>query len=540
MKNFLLKVQSQFQKYWQNLSTQQKIIVSGLTLLILSSLIAGSFYISKPSMVALFSNLSQEDASGIITKLKETKIQFEITDGGRTIRVPEKDLYETRLSLAGQGIPQGGSIGFEIFDKSLFGMTEFNQRLNYQRALQGELERTIRQVSSVDQARVHLVLPEKTLYSDKEKEPTASVVLKLKPAARLEKSQVKAIVNLIKTSVEGLKDNNISIVDTNGRILSSVYDEQGVSFTPEIVNSQFELKKLAERNVRDEVSSMLDRVLGPGKAVVSVNVDLDLTKKEATAEIYTPVDENKKTGIARSVQEKSENFKGTGSNSTAGIPGTTSNVGSVPGYQASTGSSGGNTDFTKDETVTNYEINKKVEHSISVPGEIKKLSISVLLDGTYPEATINSIKQAVSSAIGINLSRGDSIVVESMAFDKTFAEKEKQEMEKSSQRDLVMSAVRIGSVLLVTIIIILFGLSMLRHKKVIETSTAEIGKGHDVMAEQGLIGDNGMVQQQQQPSLAALDQVDDIGAQVGEQIAQLAKDKPERIAEVIKDLISGV
>jgi len=538
MKNFLLKVQSQFQKYWQNLSNQQKIVVSGLALIMLSSIVAGSFYISKPSMVPLFSNLSQEDAGGIITKLKESKIQFEITDGGRTIKVPEKDLYETRLALAGQGIPQGGSIGFEIFDKSFFGMTEFNQRLNYQRAMQGELERTIRQVSSVEQARVHLVLPEKTLYSDKEKEPTASVVLKLKPGARLEKAQVKAIVNLVKTSVEGLKDNNISIVDTNGRILSSVYDEEGFSFTPEIVNSQFELKKLAERNVRDEVSSMLDRVLGPGKAVVSVNVDLDLTKKEATAEIYTPVDENKKAGIARSVQEKSENFKGSGASAAAGIPGTTSNVGNVPGFQQQ-GSSGGSTDFTKDETITNYEINKKVEHSISVPGEIKKLSISVLLDGTYPEATMTSIKQAVSSAIGINLARGDSIVVESMAFDKTFAEKEKQEMDKSSQKDLIMSAVRIGSVLLVTIIIILFGLSMLRHRQVIKTSTEEIGKGHDVMEQQGLIGDSGVVQQQP-PSLAALDQTDDIGQQVGEQIAQLAKDKPERIAEVIKDLISGV
>lgn len=537
MKEFLLRLQSQFQKYWQGLSMQQKIMVVSLALVILSSIVAASFYMTKPAYAPLFTNLPAEDASGIINKLKETKIPFTITDGGKTIRVPEKNVHETRLLLAGQGLPQGGSIGFEIFDKTFFGMTEFNQRLNYQRALQGELERTIRQVSAVDHARVHLVLPEKTLYAEKERAPTASVIIKLKPSAQLDKGQIKAIVNLIKTSVEGLKDNNVSIVDTNGHILSSVWENDGYNMGPEILTSQFELKRNVERTVKDEIIMMLDRVLGPGKAVVNVNVDLDLTKREATAEIFTPTDDVKKTGIVRSIQERSENFKGSGSSSGQGVPGTASNVGTTPGYQSSSSSSGGNSDFTKDETITNYEINKKVEHSISVPGEVKRLTISVLLDGTYPEATVTSIKQAVSSAVGISLQRGDSVVVESLQFDKTHVELEKKDMERSQRQDLIFSGMRTGSIIFVTIVILLFGMSMVRHRKVVAASTAEIEKAHEMAQQGGLIGDGGVVSGQ---AGLSLDQPqDDLGQQIGQQIESLAREKPERIAEVIKDLMSG-
>lgn len=541
MKDFLLKLQSQFQKYWQNLNLQQKATVSGLALVILSSLVVGAFYMTKPSYVPLFTNLSPEDASSIVTKLKESKVLFEIADGGKTVRVPQKDVYETRIALAGQGLPQGGSMGFEIFDKSFFGMTEFNQHLNYQRGLQGELERTIRQISSVEQARVHLVLPEKSLYAQQQREPTASVVLKLKPSAQLDKTQVKAIVNLIKTSVEGLKENNISIVDTNGRILSATWEDDGFSFTPEIMTSQYELKKSVERSIKQDLLTMLDTVLGPGKAVVNVNAELDLTKREATAEIYTPTDENKKTGIVRSMQEKSENFKGSGSNGAGGVPGTTSNITSVPGYQQSQSGNGNSSDYTKDETVTNYEINKKVEHSISVPGEVKRLSISVLLDGTYPEATMNSIKQAVASAVGIHAQRGDTVVVESLMFDKTHMQQEKTDMERLDRQNLIYAGMRAGSIVFVTIVILLFGLSMLRHRKVMQTSTAEIEKAHEMLAQQGgLVGDGGVVSAAQPGLGSAFETEPDLGQQIGQQIEALAKDKPERIAEVIKDLLSGV
>lgn len=533
MKDFLLRLQSQFQKYWQSLSSQQKIIVSTLSAVILGSLVALSFYAGRTDYAALFTNLGTEDAGAIVAKLKETRTTFQITDGGKTIKVPAKDVYETRLSLAGQGLPQGGGVGFEIFDKSFFGMTEFAQRLNFQRALQGELERTMRQVSTIEQARVHLVLPEKELFSEKEREPSASVILKLKPSARLEKAQIKAILNLVKTSVEGLKENNISIIDTNGSLLSQSYDENQYGFTSELVSSQYELKKQLEKNVENQVVSMLERILGPGKAVVRATVELDLGKKEATEETYTPIEGMKEGGILRSQQRKNEYFKGTGSTAGVGVPGATTNIGNVPGYQQ-TQSSGGSSDYTKDETVVNYEINKKVAHLISAPGEIKRLSVSVLLDGALPAEKVNTIKQAVSSGVGLNMQRGDQIVVESVAFDKTYLEQEKKEMDKLVTKDMISNAVKTGSIIFVTLIIFLFVLSMIRHQSVVKKAAGEIKRAKDgsviPMAGQTTLSDvitpGGLAAGSKDPEL-------------NKQLEILAREKPKEVAEALKNWISG-
>lgn len=522
MRKLLLKLQAQFQKYWQRLSGQQKIIVASLSLVILFSLIGITFYATRPEYSLLFSDLSPEDASAIVNKLKEAKINFQITDSGRSIRVPTKDVHEIRLSLASQGLPQGGGLGFEIFDKSLFGMTEFTQRLNFQRALQGELERTIRQISSVEQARVHLVLPEKELYSEKEKEPTASVILKLKPATKLTKSQIKAILNLVKTSVEGLKENNISIVDTNGMLLSRSSDEEEATFAPEVVSSHFELKKMVEKNIEDQVSSLLATILGPNKAVVRATVELDLVKKEATEETYSPVGKGE-SGIIRSQQKKSEYFKGTGSTAGIGVPGVTTNIGNVPGYQQAQ-TSGGTSDYTKDELITNYEINKKVAHLVSTPGEIKRLSIAVLLDGNLPAERIATIKQAISSGMGINLERGDQIVVEGVAFDKSYIEQEKKEMEKLAKKEMVAIGFKTASIVFVTLVIILFFLFTLRHYRVMKKAAEEIKKTQEMI-----------------PPTAIYPAVEEGAGELNikQQIETLIKEKPQRVAEAIKNWMSG-
>ena len=530
MANMLLNLQTQFQKHWQKLSAQQKIVVTVCVALFLSGIVAFSFYMGRPDYSPLFTNLSPDDAGAIVTKLKENKILFQLNDGGRTIKVPAKDVYETRLSLASQGLPQGGNVGFEIFDKTnFFGMTEFNQRLNYQRALQGELERTIRQISSIDQARVHLVMPEKELYSEKEKEPTASIILKLKPGARLEKGQIKAILNLVKTGVEGLKENNVSIIDTNGVLLSRAYAEDS-TFAPDMVASQFELKKMVERNIEEQIATMLSPILGPGKAVVRATVELDLVKKESTEENYTPIQGMKEGGIKRSEQKENEYFKGTGSTAGVGVPGATTNIGNVPGYQQ-TQSSGGSSDYTKDKSVTNYEVNKKVAHLVSSPGDIRKLSVSVLLDGTFPAETVNTIKQAVSSGVGINVARGDQIVVESMAFDKTYLEQEKKEMESLNRKDIISASLRVASIIVVTVIVLLFVLSMLRHAQVMKKATAEIKRVQETAATG--------------PAGATLkDVVTPSGMGSGEpelnkQVLLLAKERPQEFAEAIKNWMSS-
>ncbi len=533
MKDLILRLQGQFQKYWQGLNAQQRVLIAVFSLVILGSLVAISFYAGRTDYAPLFTNLGPEDASAIVVKLRETRVQFQLADGGKTIKVPAKSVYETRISLAGQGLPQGGGVGFEIFDKNFLGMTEFTQRLNFQRALQGELERTIRQISAVEQARVHLVLPEKELYTEKEKEPSASVILKLKPSARIEKGQIKAILNLVKTSVEGLKENNISVIDTNGTLLSRSYDEDQYAFTSEIVSSQYELKKQLETHVESQVASMLARILGPGRAVVRATVEIDLAKKEATEETYVPIEGMKEGGILRSQQKKSEYFKGTGSTAGVGVPGATTNIGNVPGYQQ-TSSSGGSSDYTKDESVANYEINKKVAHSISTPGEIKRLSVAVLLDGNLPAEKINTIKQAVSSGIGLNQQRGDQIVVETVDFDKTYLEQEKKEMDKLATKELISSSVKTASVIFVTIIILLFAVSMIRHQTVVRKAAEEVKRAKEVAAIPvpgqtrlaDVITSTGLAAGSKEPEL-------------NKQLEVLAREKPKEVAEALKNWISG-
>ncbi len=523
MKNILLKLQAQFQRFWQKLSSQQKIIVSALSLVILIALLAISFYIGRPQYVPLFTNLNLEDATNIANKLKESKIIFQIDDSARVIRVPAKDVYNARLFLSSQGVLSAGasSIGFEIFDKTSFGMTEFSQRLNFQRALQGELERTIRQISLIEQARVHLVLPEKQLYEEKEKEPTASVVLKLKPQAKLTKAQISTILNLIKASVEGLKENNISIINTHGQLLSRALEDDEEDYNSEKMSSYFEFKKKVERKIENEVSSMLETILGPNRAVVRVNVELDLIKKESTEETYSPVVDT--SGIIRSQQKKTEYAKSSGAiaGMGTGVPGTASNTEGVPNYpQAQTPAS--SSDYTKDETVTNFEINKKVAHLVSIPGEIKRLSIGVLLDGDFSPEKINTIKQAVFSGIGIVPERGDKIVVENIAFDKSSQEQEKREMENLAKKEKIFLGLKTASIIFVALIVFLFLVSMLRHYQVVNRLKQEIKKTQDV----AVVPSAGY---QPLPASSAQE------ADIKQQIDSLIKEKPQKVAEAIKN-----
>ncbi|PIU26027.1 flagellar basal-body MS-ring/collar protein FliF, partial [Candidatus Aquicultor secundus] len=204
---------------WQKLEVNQKMIILITVILFVVALGSLIYWVSRPSYSVLFSNLSPEDASSIVTKLQEKKIPYQLS-GTQTIQVPSDQVYETRIELAGAGLPQGGTVGFEIFDQSNFGLSEFTQKVNYRRALEGELGRTISQIDEIGGARVHIVIPEPSLYTDKENPATASVIIKPKPGVKISDGQVQGIVNLISKSVEGLKTENITVVDTSGNVLN--------------------------------------------------------------------------------------------------------------------------------------------------------------------------------------------------------------------------------------------------------------------------------------------------------------------------------
>jgi flagellar M-ring protein FliF len=363
----------------------------------------------------LYGNLVESDASAMIEALKRQNIPYQLANNGRNILVPVKNVYETRLSLAATGLPQGGGVGFEIFDKQSFALTDFVQKVNYSRALQGELSRTIASLGPVESARVHLALPEKRLFKDQQKQATASVILKLAPGKRLSESQTEGIVHLVSGSIEGLSPEQVTIIDQNGNVLSRIGGKSG-NLSPDMLEYQTQV----EHRLEERAQALLEKSLGAKNAMVRVTATLDFAHKEKTEETFDAEDP-----VIRSEQQSEEK---TGSEITGGVPGVQSNL-EGPTSQPS----GASPPSSRSQRTTNYEISKVISKTTSPVGTVSKLSVSVLVaDKLTPgkekepakneartEAELKALENMVASALGIDKSRGDKIEVTSMPFLET-------------------------------------------------------------------------------------------------------------------------
>ncbi|MEN6370675.1 MAG: flagellar basal-body MS-ring/collar protein FliF [Armatimonadota bacterium] len=426
-------------KFWGGLSNTQRFmavvfISTSVVLLLVVSIVA-----TRPSYEVLFSGLEAADAGTIVSKLQESKIPYEID--GSTIKVPEKNVHELRMQLASEGLPKGGTVGFELFDKNNLGMTEFTQKLNYQRALQGELSRTIDEIDNVTQSRVHVVIPEENVFADDKKQPTASVILKLRPGSRLSPDQVSGIVRLVSSAVEGLTPDHVTIVDTDGNMLSEPVDSS-TGLDPRMSSSQLRMKGEYEQQVRQDIQSMLERVLGPNKAVVRVNAKINFDRKEKNSELYEPVETNK--GVLESEDRMEESYNGSGS-APGGVVGVRP---AINGTASSTVTTGGN-GYQRIQSNAKYEVSKTTEHVITAPGQLEKISVAVMVDGKVDAGKVQSIRNAVSTAAGIDPQRGDKVTVESIAFDDSAAKQQAKEMAAEESKSNYLSIGKtVGGVLL--------------------------------------------------------------------------------------------
>ncbi|MDA3904195.1 MAG: flagellar basal-body MS-ring/collar protein FliF [Desulfuromusa sp.] len=366
----------------------------------------------------LFANLPSRDAASVVEWLKGEKIPYRLEDAGRDILVPADKVYEARIELAGSGMSAGG-VGFEIFDKQSFGMTDFTQKVNYRRALQGELVRTITSLVPVESARIHLALPEKRLFREQQQQATASVIIKLSSGRSLKESQLQGIVHLVAGSVEGLDAENVTVVDSSGKVLSkSSSDEMAGPMTPGMLNYQ----QTMEQRLEVRAQSLLDRALGAGNSLVRVNAEVDFDQREKVEEALDP-----KGAVIVSEQTSTEEGS---TDASSGVPGVVSNL---QGNGATT--TAGTPSSRSDETV-NYELSKVVSKTVQSVGTLKTLSVSVLVadrvtpgtEGAGPTSTprsaeeITEIQQMVRSALGINDTRGDLISVVSMPFESGFSD----------------------------------------------------------------------------------------------------------------------
>jgi len=422
-------------RLWREMSPPQRVVVIAFVALAVSVVILVGTLASKPRMSVLFSGLEREDAGAIVQKLTEQKIPYRLSADGTTVEVPANKVYDLRLQMATQGLPQGGSVGFELFDKSNFGMTEFTERLNYQRAIQGELTRTICQLAPVVSARVHLAIPEDKLYESEQQPPTASVVLKLRRGTPLSDDQVGGVVHLVASAVEGLKPSNVTVIDSEGNVLSEAVTGSGGGGQM-LSSNQTKIKRQYEAELAQNLQSMLARIVGPDKCVVRVSADMSFDQRQTKSESYEPAPTSESTaqpgptrsphGVLVSQETRSETYSG------SVIP-----PGGVPASTRGRGATGGD-NYTRTETTSEYQVTKKIEEVVSAPGQIRRLSIAVLVDDKV-QPSDTAIRDAVSAAAGLDLARGDQITVQRMAFDTVSKKRQAAEMAAASRKEMIAS-----------------------------------------------------------------------------------------------------
>lgn len=454
---------SQFQETFKKLTLLQKASVAAAVAAVVISVIVIVYWANRPVYKMLFAGLTQEDAASVIEKLKAERVPYKLEDNGGKITVPEQYVYETRLSLAKEGIPTGGGAGLELFDKSSFGMTEFMQNINYQRALQGELARTISSIKEVAEARVHLTLPKDRLFISDEEDAKASVVLRLRNGENLGREEVKAIAALVSGAVKGLKKENVQIVDTSGRLLSEFLTDDAEPLM--LTQTQLEYQRKVEKDLENKVNEILGRTLGQGSAVAKVTADIDFAKRDITKEEYDP------NPVLRSQQ--SLDISSTNSPQTPeGVPGVQSNLAEPDITPA-----GQNQEYNKSEETQNFEVGKTVTVEQKPYGTIKRITVAVVVDDKKEpgkdkdgndilvgkprtQAEIQSIKNLVSMAVGFNADRKDQVEVTNISFDTTAKDQENTELKREKTMELVTM---LSKYALAVVIVLLFYFLVIRR-----------------------------------------------------------------------------
>jgi flagellar M-ring protein FliF len=371
------------------LSFNQRVLLGAVATASVISIAVFSLWLQKEETAVLFTNLSPEDASVALEELVKQDIDAELTNGGTTILVPKKAVHHLRVDLAGKGVPSSGTVGFEIFDGKQYGLTEFLQNVNFKRALEGELTKTIESLQGIQSARVHLVLPKPSIFKKLDAPATASVVLQLGRGARPQENRIAGIQSLVAGSVENLSADQVTVIDQFGKVLSVEIQDGDAGRT----ESQLALRKEVESHLAQKAGAMLDRVLGQGRSIVQVDATLNFEKIDREREVYDP----QNTVVRSEVRNETTDPQTGGSD---------------------------------ENSTTNYEINRTVEHIVGETGGVKRLSVAVFVDGHYEaaqdgnapmymplgEAEVAQLRRIVQTAVGLDAVRGDQIEIVNMQF----------------------------------------------------------------------------------------------------------------------------
>ncbi|BCS87882.1 flagellar basal-body MS-ring/collar protein FliF [Pseudodesulfovibrio sediminis] len=455
MPPFVEEYWSKISGLWSERTVSQRILIGGLAASVIIAFALMIYWMNKPDYRVLMTNLYPEDASRVVGMLQAAKEDYKLENGGKTVLVPANRVYELRLQVAGEGNLHGQGIGFEIFDDIQIGQTDFVQHVNYQRALQGELARTITEFPMVVKTRVHLVIPQKSLFIEDQISPSASIVLQLKDDGKLEPNETQGIVNLVSMAVEGLEPASITVTDMKGRPLYTPEDENnGLSLS----NAQQLHKASVEAKIQRQILELLGPAVGPDKVIARVNADLDFSQRTLRNETFDP-----DGSVVRSETRSEETTAGAASLA-GGEPDANFRGDGFAGTRTTQ-------DSTRESRTTNFEINKTEESVVTPVGELKRLTVAVILDGTWetnPDTgesvytprtaqEIERIRNLIENAVGFDSTRGDTIEVSNISF----GEPEIYDAD-SVLRTMLEYAQRLGKPFLNGILIFLFLILVVR------------------------------------------------------------------------------
>jgi len=506
---------------------------------------------SQPQLTVLFTDLTYEDSLQVVRKLEGMNVPHEVRQDGTIILAPKEQVLRLRMEMAENGLPAGGTVGYEIFDKTdTLGATSFVQNINRARAIEGELARTVRSLRNVATARVHLVLPKRELFNREKHEPTASIVVKVR--GELDKGQIKAIQHLAASAVDGLKPSRVSIVDEAGQLLANGSGDAGQAGSSEIE----ERNRAFEERMRTEIEGIVSNVVGSGKVRARVSAEMDYSKITETTDLYDPDGQ-----VVRSTQTREESANATTPTGNDGV-----SVGNeLPAANAEPGTAGNQQESTnKNEEVVNYEISRTTKTEVAEGGRIKRLSVAVLVDGIYqkdaqgavtynarPEAQLEQIAALVRSAIGFIKDRGDQVEIVNLRFAEEAApaladgapQGWMESLISMSKAD-IFAAAELAVVAIIALLVVLMVVRPLVRRIITpEVKTPGLIGGTTATGEGGapqLEGPNGGLalpapNNQAAEALKSAKAVGDVQAKAVDDVGETIKNNPDEAVTIVRD-----
>ncbi|MCW5607121.1 MAG: flagellar M-ring protein FliF [Nitrosomonas sp.] len=545
---------------FNQLSQQKKLGIMVVAAATVALLVGAWLWSQSPDYRVLFSNVSDQDGAAIISTLQQSNVPYKLSDGGGAILVPNNQVHEIRLRLAGQGLPRSGLAGFELMENQKFGTSQFLEQVNYQRALEGELARSVQSLAAVQSARVHLAISKPSVFARERQQPTVSVLLNLYPGRVLGEEQVSAIVHLVSSSIPSLPTKNVTVVDQNGNLLSGQAPKKESKFDAKQLEYLHEL----EKSYVQRIEKILSPITGSANVRAQVTADLDFSRIERAEEIYRPNNTPDDPASVRS-QQTMESLS-TGNKFDGGIPGALTNRPPEPAIAPIEleGEDGEKkpeplpTDQRKESTI-NYEVDKTIQHTQLPTGNIRRLSAAVVVNYrriideegnvTYAPLSgeeIREINQLVKNAIGYNEERGDTLTVTNNLFSDI--DDASQKMPLWQDPDIIMAAMEIGKQLIIAAIVLFFLLKVLRpflksltdDPALEEKETAQLPDGIAAVDESGhpvQFAPDGTPLLNQEPTEEAL-RKEQFEKNL-KRIRQMAIEEPAIVANVVKEWVNN-